>query len=689
MVPADLPSNARLDSWKEIAAYLKRDVTTVRRWEKREGLPVHRHLHHRRDSIYAYAKELDAWLEARRREGSIAPETKPPEQPRVAGRASRIGGRALMAIVTVSVLAMSGAMVGIEYLRKAPADPSAVRLTFSVPHPLILADAANGGQFSISPDGRSVVFVASAPDRTQGLWMRRLDSLAAEPLRGTDGAAHPFWSPDGQFVGFFAQRKLKTIAVAGGPVQTLADAVLPRGGTWSRAGTVIFSANAGEQLYRVSAAGGQVTRITLDHPNRESHWPDFLPDGRHFVFLGRRQRPGIYLGSIDSPETRLLATGYMAAEYAAPGYLLLLTGGTKSETSGTLMVQRFDTSSFRLVGSAVPLAQSVAIWPQFNHGVFSASESGTVLYGTSRHQITQLVWLDRDGRQVGTVSNPGRYERVALSNDEQTVAVEVIDPHLGTPDIWLIETERRVVSRFTSDPGAERMALWSPDGTRLVFSAPRNGNPPSLFEKMSTGGSEQPLFRSDQLIQPTDWSRDGRLIVYARRDPWSQWDLWVVPASPDPQRGERKPELFLQTPFNEHHGHLSVDGRWMAYASDESGRSEVYLRAFPPQSSRWQISTDGGVEPRWRSDGKELFYVSPDGALMAVPLQFDDMKVRPAAARALFKAHFGTFGAENMWRPVYAPGDGGRRFLVSIVVEQTAPSPVTMVLNWPAALKGR
>ena len=491
------------------------------------------------------------------------------------------------------------------------------------------------------------------------------------------------------FVAFFAQRKLKTIAIAGGPVQTLGDAVLPRGGTWNRAGTIIFSANAGEQLYRVSAAGGQVTRVTLDQPNRESHWPDFLPDGRHFVFLGRRQKTGIYLGSIDSPETRLLATGYMAAEYAAPGYLLLLTGGTKSETSGTLMVQRFDPSSFRLVGNAVSLAESVAIWPQFNHGVFSTSENGTVLYGTSRHQITQLVWLDRDGKQVGTVSKAGRYERAALSDDEQTVAVEVIDPHLETPDIWLIEMGRGVVSRFTSDPGAERMAVWSPDGSRLVFSSPRNGNPPSLFEKMSNGGSDRPLFGSDQLIQPTDWSRDGRFIVYGRRDPRSQWDLWVVPASSDPQRGERKPELYLQTPFNEHHGHLSVDGRWMAYTSDESGRSEVYVRAFPPQSSRWQISTDGGVEPRWRNDGKELFYVSPDGAVMSVPLQFDAGKPQPTAARTLFKVRFGTFGAENMWRPVYAPGDGGRRFLVNVLVEETAPSPVTMVLNWPAALKGR
>jgi Tol biopolymer transport system component len=378
----------------------------------------------------------------------------------------------------------------------------------------------------------------------------------------------------------------------------------------------------------------------------------------------------------------------MAADYTAPGYLLLLTGGTRSETSGTLMVQRFDLSSFRLVGDAVSFAESVAIRPQCSRGVFSTSENGTVLYGTSRHQITQLVWLDRDGKQIGAVSNGGRYERAALSPDEKTVAVEMIDTDLETPDIWLIDTVRDVRSRFTTDPGAERMAVWSPDGARIVFSSPRQGNPPSLFEKLTHGGGEQPLFGSTHLMQPTDWSRDGRFIVYAERDPQTQWDLYVVPASADSTRHGRTAETYLKTPFNEHHGHLSADGRWMAYASDESGRWEVYIRPFPAAGSRWQVSTAGGVEPRWRRDGRELFYVAPDGTMMAVALQFDDAKVRPDGARALFKARFAAFGAD-MLRPVYAPDNDGRRFLVNVLVEETAPSPVTMVLNWPATLKGR
>ena len=468
-------------------------------------------------------------------------------------------------------------------------------------------------------------------------------------------------------------------------MQILADAVLPRGGTWNREGVVLFAVNAGEELYLVSSAGGAVTRVDLNHVNATSHWPDFLPDGRHFIYHGRSEKPGIYLGSIDSPETRLLATGYISAEYAS-GHLLLLTGGTQSQTSGTLMAQAFDTTTLRLASEAVPLAEPVAIRPQFARGVFSTSDTGTVMYGTSRHQVTQLVWLDRAGRAVGTATSPGRYERAALSPDETTVAVEVIDRHIETPDIWLVDTSRGVMSRFTSEPSAERMPLWSPDGTRLVFSSPRDGRPPTLFEKATNGASETLLFGSDVILQPTDWSRDGRLIVYGRRDSKKQWDVWAVPANADGP--DREPVLYRQTPFNEHHGHLSPDGSWMAYASDESGRWEVYVGEFPGGGARRQVSAAGGVEPRWRADGRELFYVAPNGTLMAVTLQLNRQSVLPAAPRPLFTARFGEFGAE-IFRPVYAPSHNGQKFLVNLVVEETASSPVTMILNWPAVMPRR
>jgi Tol biopolymer transport system component len=242
------------------------------------------------------------------------------------------------------------------------------------------------------------------------------------------------------------------------------------------------------------------------------------------------------------------------------------------------------------------------------------------------------------------------------------------------------------MSRFTSEPSAERMPLWSPDGTRLVFSTPRDGRPPTLFEKTTSGTTETLLFGSDVILQPTDWSRDGRFIVYGRRDSKTQWDVWVVPANGGGT--DRKPVLYRQTPFNEHHGRLSPDGRWMAYASDESGRWEVYVGGFPGGAARRQVSAGGGVEPRWRADGNELFYVAPDGTLTAVTLGFDHQSVRPAAPQPLFTARFGEFGAE-IFRPWYAPSHNGQKFLVNVVVEETASSPVTMVLNWPAAMPRR
>ena len=298
-------SNDRLHSWKEIAAYLKRDVTTVRRWEKREGLPVHRHLHDRRDSVYAFPAELDGWLEGRRNTAPVAAEPR-----------GRAWPGTSISLAIAAVVVMSGALVAVTYLRTSPPDTGAVRVPFSVPHPLILADAATGGDFSISPDGRRLAFVSAAADGTRRLWIRPLDSLAAVPLAETEGAANPFWSPDGEFVAFFAQRTLKKIASAGGPVQILADAVQPRGGTWNAEGVILFAVNAGEQLHGSRRRVARRFASTSIKSTTTVTGPTSCQTGGISSVTGRSQKPGIYLGTLDSPETRLLATGYISAEYS-------------------------------------------------------------------------------------------------------------------------------------------------------------------------------------------------------------------------------------------------------------------------------------------------------------------------------------------------------------------------------------
>jgi Tol biopolymer transport system component len=605
-------------------------------------------------------------------------------RPRPRRRRWLLGVAAAAAAVAIGVAAFA-----VGYMQRAPSGESPIRLAFTPPLGVTLAVAANGGEVSISPDGRLLAFIAETEQGTRQMWVRAIESTNAEALAGTEGASYPFWSPDSTFIGFFAQERLKKTPAAGGPVQTIADAVLPRGGTWSDSGVILFSANAGRQLYRVAAVGGSVEPLVLDQPNDESHWPDFLPDGRHFVYYARRQKPGIYIGSLDSKETTLLAGGYGGVAYAAPGYLLLIAGGQKSETSATLVAQRFDVDRRQLVGEPVPIAEGVALLPFFARGAFSVSDNGRLVFGSARDQITQLMWLDRNGNRVGTLAPPSTvHQRLDLSPDGRTVAVEIVDPETDNPDIWFMDTMRGVTSRFTFDPGPERFPLWSSDG-RILFSSTRGGRPPTLYHKISSGArDEELLFGSNVNLQPNDWSPDARLVVYQSLDPKTQWDLWTVPAGRDLAGRERTPEPYLRTPFNEYRGRFSPDGEWMAYVSDESGRSEVHVRAFPDGGTRWQVSTLGGIEPYWRRDGNELFYVSLDGSLMAVDVKATrDFEV--GIPRTLFKTRIAVFGAGEGSKPVYIPTRDGQRFLINAVLEDASSSPVSVVLDWPAMLATR
>jgi serine/threonine protein kinase len=611
-----------------------------------------------------------------------------PEQAVSARAGSRRSLALAGALAATAAAALTTAVV--LYFRSSPADVATTRLTFTPPSGLTLSEVRFNGPVTISPDGRYLAYVASGGEGGPQLRVQTLDSSTARALPGTEGAAYPFWSPDSRSVGFFAQGKLKRIETSTGPPQTLCDAVLPRGATWSRRGTIVYSANGGQQMYRVAAAGGTPAPLTLAQPNRETSWPSFLPDSDHFVFFGRRQAPGIYVASLSTGETVRLVTGdYAAAVYSPTGHLLFLKGGA---LSGTLLAQPFDLKRLELTGEPTAFAERVGFYPSPARADFSASETGTLIFGIRAEQTTQLAWFDRDGKRLGTVEGGIGLTRASLSPDERTIAAEKTDPATQAPDIWLVDTTGGGATRLTSNPAFEGYPLWSSDGRRVLYGSTRGtGGDIYLKDRTGTGpeelldnisGAGAPILRQD-----TDWSRDGKFVVFGGLDPKTNWDLWLLPVAEPP--ASRKPVRYLQTQFNEHHGQLSPDGRWLAYVSDESGAQEVYVASFPVPNGRTKISIGGGSEPRWRRDGHELFYRSPDGSLIAldVPAAQPGPTFAPGNSVALFKTNRRFSSSEfQVWDPMYLPSGDGQRILVNESVE-TVASAISVVLNWPAALR--
>ena len=573
------------------------------------------------------------------------------------------------AVAGIAILIAAVALT-ISNFRRPPTETRAVRLFINPP------EKASFGSFAISPDGLRLAFAATDASGKTLLWIRPLDSINAQPLSGTEEATLPFWSPDSRFIGFFAAGKLKKIEVTGGPPQTLCNTPFARGAAWNRDGVIIFTPNTLAPLYRVSAAGGEPTPVTtLDKSRQEtSHrWPYFLPDGRHFLYtvLGAPESRGIYVSSLDAKENRrLLNVGNSDVAYAPPGYLLF-------RREATLMAQAFDADKLQLSGDPFPIAEQIGYNPSFQT-FFSVSQTGVLAYSSGGSGKTQLAWIDRGGKQIGLVGQPGTYLRPSLSPDEKRVAVDDVDSQ-GNSDIWLIELGRGNPSRFTFDPAIEWIPVWSPDGSRIVFASNREGVL-NLYQKPASGaGKEELLLKTDLAKAPTDWSTDGRFIVYGVIDPKTKWDVWVLPLF-----GDQKPVPFLQTEFNERSGRFSPDGRWIAYASDESGTYQVYVQSFPTSGGKWQVSTNGGSFPAWRRDGKELFYVSEDKKIMAVEVKGEGATFERGAPKVLFDLRVRSFIDAQARFAVTADG---QKFLVNNTIGETASAPIAVVLNWTADLK--
>jgi len=539
---------------------------------------------------------------------------------------------------------------------------------------------------ALSPDGRRLAFVARDASGQSHLWVRALDAYAVTPLPGTASSSFPFWSPDGRFIAFFADGKLKKIDAAGGPPQVICDAPEARGGTWSRDGIIVFATVVDGPLFRVSAAGGTPAVLTkLDRARGEtSHrWPLFLPDGLHFVYLvanfaspGDMAGMGIYERTLDSGKEKLLSSARSSVAFVpfSPGGL---DGSLLFFRDGNLMAQPFDGKNSRTTDDPVPIAEDVQYFPQTQYGLFSASRNGTFVYqARSTPGVSQLLWFDRGGRQTGSLGVPANQANPRLSPDGKRVALDVTDGQSGNTDVWIYEESGGIPSRFTSHPSLDTTPIWSPDGARVVFNSLRQGHP-DLYGKAATGvGNDEPVLVNARTKYPLDWSRDGRFILFRAIDENSNFELWYLPA------GDRQSIAYLKPRFGVSHGQFSPDGKWVAYSSNESGRWEVYVSSFPIPGGNWKISSAGGSEPRWRSDGKELFYLASDGKLMAV-----EVKEGPPFEGGVATALFPTKRRERISATdifSYDVSADGQHFLVNTDVGEIASSPLNLILNWTA-----
>jgi Tol biopolymer transport system component len=542
--------------------------------------------------------------------------------------------------------------------------PPEVRLEIATP------PAREAAAFSISPDGRKVVY-EGVTDGVTRLWLRSLDSVAARPLENTVGARFPFWSTDSRSVGFFGDGKLNRIDIDTGFVQTLTTiSGAPRGGTWSREGIILFAASSG--LLRISANGGNPMPVLAEPGPQVKNFPEFLPDGQHFLYHRSIEPRGVYLGQLDGSETRRLVDSDFSAVYAQPGHLLFVK-------QGTLFAQEFDSVRLVLSGNPVAIAGQVSISPTSAKVPVSASAAGPILYRAGFASFPrQFVWFDRSGKElerVGPADSRNSMEP-ALSPDGRRVALRrTVD---GNTDIWLLQVDRGILSRFTSDDLPESNPVWSPDDSRIVFGSPRKTANGLYLKSVNDAAKEELLISMNFNMSALDWSPDGHFVLFRVNDPKNEYDLWSVPVD-----GDRKAFPIVQTSANEPDGQFSPDGKWIAYQSADAGRFEIYVQPFPGPGSKIPISSNGGTQVRWPRDSKELFYIALDGRLMAVPIRLakDGKTIEPGAPVPLFATHIGGAYSDTS-RPQYVVSRDGQRFLMNTVIEESAASSLTVILNW-------
>jgi eukaryotic-like serine/threonine-protein kinase len=601
------------------------------------------------------------------------------QEPATVSSLSRTGWRELIAW-SLAAVALTVALIAFRTRTSAPAQT----VRFQVPAP----PGINLPFTSVSPDGRQLAIT----DNDGGqIWIRDLNSLTVRALPDLEAVGPVFWSPDSRYIAFFAGGKLRKVSVAGGSPETICEVLAGyiAAGSWSSQGTILFSVGESpgrEGIYTVAAEGGNPTRLSLHDESGAAllgYWPQFLPDSQHFIFIGGHvngqsnagsggnleqvEQRSIYAADLATGKSVQLLRSDIRAEYAAPGYLLFIK-------EGTLLAQPIDLTRLKLTGEAVAVAEHVRYHQPLGDAVFSSSQSGTLAYSTGG-PLVRLVSYDRGGQEREPAGDPGEYEPYfRLSPDGKRVVAAAADPVSGslTDDIWIIDSARKTRLRFTSDAGDKFSPIWSPDGRTIVFSGAWKTVPNLYLQKLEGGPAQILLTATGKVQQATDWSRDGRWILFVQREPGRTFDIWALPFF-----GDRNPIRITNTPsFNEMDARISPDARWLVYQSDESGQPEIYVQAFGRSGEKILISSGGGSQPRWRGDGKELFYLAHDGIVMGVGVQSGP--------------NF-TFGNP---RPLFLPkskvlgfdvSPDGQRFLIS---SSAGPPPqTTVLLNWSSSLR--
>jgi Tol biopolymer transport system component len=599
----------------------------------------------------------------------------PPAAISAARPTSGIRGSPVVLVSLAMAVAMLSVPAALYFLQPLP-ERLVTRLEIVVPTGTDLLSLA------LSPNGRQLAFVA--PDEVvPRLWVRALDQLDARPLPGTDNATYPFWAPDGRTIGFFADGKLKRIDLAGGAPQTIADAPTGRGGTWSRDGTIVFAPTNGGGLLRVASTGGPTAPVTTSNPVVANHrFPQFLPDGRRVLFgtFGGRAG-GIYVVSLDGGDPVRITDAENAGLYAPPGWLLVVR-------QATLMAFPFDANRAVVTGEPIPLNQTVGSNLAIARATLTVSDGGVMTYGSATGgQHRQLTWRSRDGGVLGLIGQPDDTEVTSINLSPDGRRLVTSRTVQGNQDVWVIDVARGVPSRLTFDASGDNAPVWSFDGQRIVFRSVRTGIN-NLFEKPASGaGDERPLLSTPETKMAYDSSPDGRMLLYGVLGAKTAADIFALPLT-----GNAKPFPVVQTAFAEDSAQFSPDGRWIAYESNETGRFEVYAQAFPMTRGKSQMSVAGGIFPRWSRDGNELYFMAPDGRMMAAPVVVgsDGQSLEPTTPVALFGVRLASGGnvltPGALARPLYAVASDGR-FLINEVAESDRRTvSLTVVVNWDAEL---